>query len=275
MRCVHPITIANPAVKNAVIREYRPDGTLVTIFGEVLEPRIQVPCGRCIVCQNNRRDAWAARMELESRSSACTYFVTLTYNEENLPGSLQVIDLQKFFRRFRKLHQVRYFAVGEYGGRFGRPHYHCILWFSEVVDSARLEAMVSSTWPFGFVDVREASYNQMRYCAKYTVKAHLELEEGKQPPFAVMSRRPGIGFEFFDSVRDFDRSYINLSNGRCCSLPRYLLSKLPEVEQVGIKRTRQAIAESKPKLEFTEQILRELDLERRVTRRYIEKYGKA
>lgn len=274
MRCVHPITIANPAVKSATIREYRPDGTFVTIFGEVLEPRIQVPCGRCIVCQNNRRDAWAARMELESRSSACTFFVTLTYDEEHCPEELSVVDLQKFFRRFRKSHSIRYFAVGEYGGRFGRPHYHCICWFSEVYSLSEVREMVVSCWSAGFVDVDEANLNRMRYCAKYTVKVHLDLPEGKQAPFAIMSRRPGIGFDFFDSVKNFDRSYILLSSGKRCQLPRYLLSKLSESEQLDIRHLRQSVAESKPKLEFSEQILRELDLERRVTRRYIEKYGK-
>lgn len=75
-------------------------------------------------------------------------FVTLTYNNENLPadGSLDKSHLQKFFKRLRKKTRFRYFACGEYGevcrtcgkssplckcARFiksiGRPHYHvCI-----------------------------------------------------------------------------------------------------------------------------------------------------
>lgn len=54
-------------------------------------------------------------------------FVTLTYDNDSLPGDsgLHKEDFQRFMKRLRKYsgYDLKYFACGEYGGRFKRPHY--------------------------------------------------------------------------------------------------------------------------------------------------------
>lgn len=47
--------------------------------------RIQVPCGSCIACQNQKRQALSLKLHLEELNSAFTYFITLTYDNEHLP----------------------------------------------------------------------------------------------------------------------------------------------------------------------------------------------
>jgi hypothetical protein len=42
-------------------------------------------CGKCVKCINKYRTEWAFRMHQESKDHATAYFVTLTYDEENLP----------------------------------------------------------------------------------------------------------------------------------------------------------------------------------------------
>ena len=56
-------------------------------------------------------------------------FVTLTYDDEHLPGDqcLDHRDFQLFMKRLRKRFPSRFFMCGEYGGLNGRPHYHSIL----------------------------------------------------------------------------------------------------------------------------------------------------
>ena len=59
-------------------------------------------------------------------------WLTLTYDDENLPdnGSLRKKDLSGFLKRLRSRRSgdvIRFFACGEYGGRFDRPHYHVLL----------------------------------------------------------------------------------------------------------------------------------------------------
>lgn len=69
MACSRPITIPNPAVR---FKEYRHD-------------TIVVPCGKCMSCLKAKQDSLAVRCqnEAEKRGSMC--FVTLTYNDENIP----------------------------------------------------------------------------------------------------------------------------------------------------------------------------------------------
>lgn len=65
---------------------------------------------------------------LEARYSVDSTFLTLTYDEFNVPYNyyLQPEDLTKFLKRYRKRlgHKIRYFAIGEYGDKTWRPHYH-------------------------------------------------------------------------------------------------------------------------------------------------------
>ena len=75
-------------------------------------------------------------------------FITLTYNDQHLPKvpgtdvpTLRLDHYQKFMKRFRKAHKgidpdskgqypVRFYMAGEYGEKFGRPHFHaCIFNF--------------------------------------------------------------------------------------------------------------------------------------------------
>ena len=169
MRCPFPVSIRNPQLDSFC--QVAPDGVnFVTVAGEIIPPRIEVPCGRCTVCQSNRREEWAARMELESRTAAITFFVTLTYNDENYPGQLQLSDLQKFFKRLRSRVNCRYFACGEYGERFRRGHYHAVVWLDDCISVQSFEKLIADSWRFGFIEVRMADFNCFRYVAKYCIK---------------------------------------------------------------------------------------------------------
>lgn len=110
-----------------------------------------VPCGTCPDCRNKHISGWSIRLQWEEKRSCSAYFITLSYDDDSLkksPNGLPTLwksDIQKFFKRVRKVHEgiepsvmrpnvdIRYFAVGEYGGKFGRPHYHVIL-FNVLLD---------------------------------------------------------------------------------------------------------------------------------------------
>lgn len=45
----------------------------------------QVPCGHCVACQNNKRSSLSLKLRLEEYISKYCYFLTLTYDDDNLP----------------------------------------------------------------------------------------------------------------------------------------------------------------------------------------------
>lgn len=153
-------------------------------------------CGRCLPCRISRRRIWTTRIVLEWLVTGVGCFVTLTYNEDNIPrdGNLQKKDLQKFQRKLmRDVGKFRYFGCGEYGEVGKRPHYHLII-FGKFISARRCQ----KSWGKGRIQVGELNKHTAQYVAGY-VNKKLTKEgdkylEGKKPEFSLMSRRPGIGY---------------------------------------------------------------------------------
>lgn len=183
-----------------------------------------VGCGQCMGCRLERSRQWAVRITHEVKCHEENCFLTLTYNDENLPqnGSLVKEHMQLFFKRLRKSIEpvkVRYYQCGEYGSRTQRPHYHCILFGYDFPDkrylkksgdyslytSERLDAL----WTYGHCQIGEVTFDSARYVAGYCVDkltGDLGVEAyqstGRIPPFSTMSRRPGIGALWLDRFSD-------------------------------------------------------------------------
>lgn len=146
-------------------------------------------------------------------------FITLTYRQEEIPDghTLRVRDFQLFIKRLRKRlpGPLSYFHCGEYGERFGRPHYHAAV-FGEGFLEDRIELpktakgyaqwtspLLSEVWGLGRVAVMDLTFDSAQYLAKYiTVKVTGDKAEahyaGKLPEYATMSKKPAIGRRWFD-----------------------------------------------------------------------------
>lgn len=169
-----------------------------------------VPCGQCIPCRINRQRAWAARILLEWTCTEHTSFVTLTYDDRYLPKDsngtpvLCKKDVQGWLKRVRKvLGPLRFFAVGEYGTRTWRPHYHLAVFGPDV---ALLDEAIPDTWKMGFHTIAEMNESRAMYLAHYCTKkltqpAVPQLAD-REPEFAVMSRRPGLGVPALASMAE-------------------------------------------------------------------------
>lgn len=151
---------------------------------------------------------------LEALQHSDNAFVTLTYDDENLPGlgSLEPKHTQDWLKRIRKaVHplKLRYYLVGEYGDQTNRPHYHVALFgypscrhaqTREHVSAARCCSqcsLVASTWPFGRVHLGTLEAHSAGYVAGYIEKKLTRTDDprlnGRWPEFSRMSLRPGIG----------------------------------------------------------------------------------
>lgn len=197
-----------------------------------------LPCGKCLVCLQSKRNDWAFRLSQEHKASKYgALFVTLTYSNRNIPayGSLEKTDLQKFFKRLRKKDEqtrIRYYAVGEYGLESSRPHYHAIIFNSNEED-------IRSAWTLGHVHVGTVTPASVAYVLKYIVQPEIapkgkiydavteEWRDKYQKPFALMSRAYGIGANYLTDEmvawhRSGDKNYA-LVDGTDTKirLPRY------------------------------------------------------
>lgn len=206
------------------IHGFRAQGGQVTFsrkLGFVDRPAT-VTCGQCPDCRARRARDWAIRAMHEAETSESSCFVTLTYSEENLPEdrSVDVSHWQKFAKRLRKrIGPFRFLHCGEYGGRFGRPHYHaCLFGTNFSFDRRPVEGggqrrwhspLLEEVWGHGYVSLDELTFGSARYVASYIQKklngpeGHVEYEQqGLRPPYATMSRRPGLGTAWFSRYRN-------------------------------------------------------------------------
>jgi hypothetical protein len=154
----------------------------------------------------SRAKEWALRCRLELSEHKHASFVTLTYSPKELPNTLLKEDLQKFLRAARKQlrkqkREVRFFACGEYGEKFKRPHYHLIMFG---IHPTKDRDLIEKAWGRGRTQCVEVNARTINYVAGYTQKkAALAFREPEstvnkdgefyQRPFIQMSRRPGIG----------------------------------------------------------------------------------
>ena len=204
----------------------------------ILSDRV-VPCGKCIPCLKRRQRDWFIRIQQELLVSTCSYFVTLTYEDEHLDfdDGVPVVsrrDCQLFFKRLRKEiypDKVRYFLCSEYGPRTLRPHYHCIIFnFPVNLDAYKT---ITKCWKKGFVTVAPVNDARCNYLAKYVVTGYVLpdfLQIKSRKPFSLQSRHPGIGYSYL-SDRNVARHRLLLTagmpvQGHTESAPRYYRDRI-------------------------------------------------
>ena len=190
--------------------------------------KVEIPCGQCILCRLNTSLQKTIRLTHEVHSWPTTSFLTLTYDQENLPmtssdtlPSLPTLTrgqrghMTLFQKRLRKYLKkpIKMFQCGEYGEKTHRPHHHCILYghdFSAertpVVGSPNLfrSVVLDKLWPHGSCVIGNVSWDSASYVASYSVKK-LTGKQGAEaydsleivPPYMTSSL--GIGREWIEN----------------------------------------------------------------------------
>jgi hypothetical protein len=164
--------------------------------------------------------------------------------------------------------KIRYFGVGEYGDNLGRPHFHAILFGHHFDDKIPLKGkkvnnlykskQLQSAWcssdqePRGFVSVGDVTPESISYVCGYVQKKIYGQRQGqhykyidtvtgevteisnnntiylKAPEKAFMSRRPGIGTDYYDK---FHSDMYRLNNncihikGKAVAVPSFYNNK--------------------------------------------------
>lgn len=179
MPCERPIKAHRPPTGGRITFNPQNHGKPVNLL---------LPCGTCILCREEQARQQAIRIVHEASLYEHNAFITLTYDDENLPehNSLKYEDLRNFLKRLRK-HlwktkriRIRHYSVGEYGDKSTRPHYHACVFgesFTEGKEVIRTSPNVLWTspvlqacWGKGFVSVGELNFETARYTASYIQK---------------------------------------------------------------------------------------------------------
>ena len=231
---------------------------------------VDIPCGQCIGCRLERSRQWAVRCMHEATLYTDNCFLTLTYNNDNLPanGSLVKRDLTLFFKRLRKRYGagVRYYACGEYGEQYCRPHFHVCLFNLDFSDKKFLmcnhgynlfrSPSLEELWPYGFSTIGAVTFESAAYVARYIMKKQLGKGAsdyysnlGLVPEYTVMSRRPGIATGWFEKYRNevFPRDEIVVRKV-LCKPPRFydnMFDLTNHDDMLKIKARRKALAISR------------------------------
>lgn len=182
-------------------REAGKTGKYKTVFNPkygYVDIKREVPCGQCIGCKLERSRQWAIRCSHEASLYDKNCFITLTYDNANLPphGSLDLKHFQKFMKRLRKRFgaNIRFFHCGEYGetcpihgvkrcpscGPLHRPHYHACLFNFDLPDREIYKIknkqkyytseVLNELWPVGFSIVGDVTFESAAYVARYITK---------------------------------------------------------------------------------------------------------
>lgn len=216
-------------------------------------------------------------------------------------------DFQNFMKRLRKNsgQKLRFYACGEYGTDTYRPHYHAIIFglhlddlqvykkselgflyytspFLDSVWSEEIEKLDLSTGKkvkvkeqIGYVVVAEVTWETCAYTARYVTKKMTGAESVfyeemfLEPPFSLMSRKPGIAHDYYERNKDniFTQEFINLSTdkgGLKFTPPKYFkrLGLMDEnysvVEDKSEQSSKMAVEKTKLKLSKCSYTLDEL-----------------
>lgn len=242
MRCTFPKTVG-----------FKADGKTIAFSSRQASKEyasFQIPCGKCLSCRLEHARGWAIRAIHEAQLYEKNSFITLTYDDDHVGANrLDYRDFQLFMKKLREesLNKIRFMAVGEYGEKSKRKHWHAILfnWLpGDAVYSRSTprgdRCFTSSTldrlWGYGITELGGVTADSAGYVARYSAKKLVHGKDGSHDynPIFKASNRPGIGATWLEKYwKDvFNHGHVILPNGSPSGVPRYyekwLLQHKPE-----------------------------------------------
>lgn len=250
MACFHPIDGYRGV--DGTVKFSRP--------GAYVDKPVTISCGQCSGCRLEKSRQWAARCLNEAQMHPYNSFITLTYDNENLPAdnSIDVKHWQNFAKKLRnKAGPFRFLHCGEYGDKKDRPHYHALLFgldfhrdrtylkSTTLGDKLYVSGLLNDCWGKGYANIGSLTYASAAYTARYAMKKQTGLraqrryggyyeyvdtttgevhpvELRRKPEYVTMSLNPGIGSTWFEKFHsDVYPRDEQIINGTICRPPAY------------------------------------------------------
>lgn len=245
MSCPIPLTIVNPHYRKLSEIEDKP----LEEYSHLPDFQIDVPCGRCYHCRKSYKTQWNLRLQIHYFSLSVkqrlnSYFVTLTFSDDNLPSPTPTKkEISPLIRRFLENVRYRYgrsfthWIVSEYGDDTHRFHLHGI--FFDIPFDIRY---LYKLWNYGFVSYRQLNPKRITYVTTYINKLNKGslLEKPHERQFIFSS--PKIGKSWTENHQNITTSHVDgvpspflYHANRPFAMPRYFRHKIyteQELEQL-------------------------------------------
>jgi len=227
------------------------------------------PCGKCWACLVNKRKEWTFRAQQELKNSYTSAFLTLTYSDDYVTSTgefnnqgeeiltLVKSDLKAFFHRFRtentkfntlvpvekkygfKTKKLTYYSIGEYGGQFGRPHFHVLI-FNYHPD---LKEVIEKKWQKGNVRIDKINAARINYVTRYVITNRKDRKDCENE-FALISN--GFGKDYISTVLKMinnDQELFVINKGKKQALPTYYKRLTLNTPELKLKYNNQVVFE--------------------------------
>jgi len=240
----------------------------------VNEKYIDVRCGKCIGCKNQKYIELRTRWEMEYKKAKSAAFVTITYHDRCLPtkevpdhnGELRLLstlhkpDFKKYLHRIRDMHahackknplpdnwpKMIYIMSGEYGHQTKRPHGHLLI----LNCHPEVRKKIRKTWKFGITHQQDLTSQGIDYVLKDLNKQNtddLGLHESQEPPFQLQSN--GVGMSYVNQFKNYhlDNRIFTMKIpklGAVGGLPRYVKRKIFGTNYLTEDETEQMLKDS-------------------------------
>lgn len=244
MPCYYPISAFRTVDGSIVFNELRKHDIVSTL---------SLPCAQCVGCRLERSRQWAIRCIHEASLHDDNCFITLTYNDDNLPpdNSLNYRHFQLFMKRLRfcfPFQKIRFYMAGEYGEQFGRPHFHACIFGLNFDDKVLLRkspsgsmlyrsSVLEELWTYGYSSIGDVTFESAAYVARYIMKkitgnnsaTHYEGVDTstgevitRTPEFNKMSLKPGVGAGWYGLYKSdvYPHDYVVIK-GKKLKPPKY------------------------------------------------------
>lgn len=254
---------------------------------------------RCMLELQYHDSAYFVTLTYDEEHIPISYYPDSETGEALPSQTLCKTDFQLFMKRLRKKfgENIRFFAAGEYGSTTFRPHYHAIIFGLKLDDLVLYKCQrgfnyynsqsLQDIWsrnvgsnrsprydPLGYAVVAPVTWETCAYTARYVMKklkgpeADFYTDFALEPPFTLMSRNPGIAYQWYVDHPDYRQyDYINIATetgGRKFRPPKYFdylfdLDLTNKEESDIIKQERKKKIERLRKIELSKTDLDYLD----------------
>lgn len=177
-----------------------------------------VGCQECLQCRLQVVNDWVGRCIAESKVSAHTMRLDLTYGSDPAYKNAKVdhrhaqvlcyTDVQDYLKRLRLYTEgtVRFMCTGELGSEKGRAHWHLVLFFKTklppnlilrqryIHDASKPGGPERTLWPHGWSYWDDANARSIRYACKYILKDIGDNEKREHR----YSKHPPLGHDWFN-----------------------------------------------------------------------------